>query len=349
LKRITLSLTALAATTALAAGLTATASAASGLVGAGSTLVAPLVQNVFGPDFKSKSGTAVTYGAIGSGGGIAQITARSVDFGASDAPLTAAQASSCTGCVQIPWALSATAVAYNLSGVSSLKLSGPVLAGIYQGSITTWNAPQIKALNTGVTLPATKITPAFRSDGSGDTYAFTNYLSKVSPTWASKVGVGTQVSFPTGTSGKGNAGVAAVINSTPGAIGYVSAYYVRGTGMHPAAIANKAGQYVYAYLPNIKAAAALVKSVPANNQIDITNPSYSKSAPSATRKNQIAAYPISTFTYIIVSKSSPQASVLKQFITMAISPAEQSKGGAFTFAPLPGLVATADTKEVGSL
>ena len=181
------------------------------LVGAGSTLVAPLVAQ-WSNDYAKKTGVTITYGAIGSGGGIAQITARTVDFGASDAPLTPDQASACKDCVQVPWALGATLVSYNLKGApAKLKLSGPVLADIYLGKITHWNDPAIAPLNPGAKLPATPVTPVYRSDGSGDTYAFSDFLSKVSPDWKSKQGVSTQVSFPTGIGGKGNDGVAAVL------------------------------------------------------------------------------------------------------------------------------------------
>ena len=180
------------------------------LVGAGSTLVAPLLAQ-WSSDYAKKTGVTVTYGAIGSGGGIAQITARTVDFGASDAPFTPDQASSCKDCIQLPWALGATLVSYNLKGApAKLKLSGPVLADIFLGKITHWNDPAIAKLNPGATLPSTTITPIYRSDGSGDTYAFTDYLAKVSPEAKSKLGVSTQVNFPKGIGGKGNDGVAAV-------------------------------------------------------------------------------------------------------------------------------------------
>ncbi|HTU96018.1 MAG TPA: phosphate ABC transporter substrate-binding protein PstS, partial [Solirubrobacteraceae bacterium] len=189
---------------------TAAASADSGtLNGAGSTLVAPL-EAEWAAAFNSRTGNTVNYNPVGSGTGIADITSRTVDFGASDAPLTPSQAGSCNGCVEIPWALSATGVGYNVPGAGKkLHLTGTLLAQIYLGNITTWNNPAIQKVNKGVHLPNLKITPVFRSDGSGDTYAFTNYLSQVNSTWRSKVGLGTAVSFPTGASGKGNSGVTA--------------------------------------------------------------------------------------------------------------------------------------------
>ena len=162
------------------------------LTGAGSTLVAPLMANWIN-GFEIKEGIPVKYSAVGSGTGISQITARTVDFGASDAPLTPEQAAACNGCVQIPWALSATGIGFNVPGVKKVNLSGKVLAGIYFGKITNWNDPKIKALNPKAKLPSTPITPVFRSDGSGDTYAFTNYLSKISPAWKNEVGYATTV------------------------------------------------------------------------------------------------------------------------------------------------------------
>ena len=231
----------------------ASASAA-GLTGAGSTLVAPLMANWIN-GFEIKEGIPVKYGAVGSGAGIAQITARTVDFGASDAPLTPEQAAACNGCVQIPWALSATGIGFNVPGVKKLNLTGPILAGIYFGKITNWNDPKIKKLNPKVKLPNLTITPVFRSDGSGDTYAFTNYLSKVSPAWKNEVGYATSVGFPAGVGAKGNSGVTAIVTKTPGAIGYISASYLIAAGLGAAAVQNKAGNFEFPNLKNIEAAA----------------------------------------------------------------------------------------------
>src|ERR1019366_5288914 len=179
-----------------------------------------------------------------SGAGITDISGKTVDFGASDAPLTSAQDAGCGGCVELPWALAGTGLSYNLSGVSHVNLSGPVIADIFLGTITNWNAPQIAALNKGETFPNEAITPVYRSDGSGDTYAFTSYLSKISPTWATKVGFGTAVSFPGGTGGKGNSGVAAVVAATPGAIGNNSWFYIRQAKLQAVAVENNAGKFV---------------------------------------------------------------------------------------------------------
>src|SRR4051794_40263626 len=195
------------------------------LNGAGSSFVFPLVSPWQAP-FGGGSGIKVNYTPVGSGAGIKAISGRSVDFGASDAPLTPDQAAACNGCVQVPWALSATGVAFHINGVTRLKLTSSLIAAIYQGQISNWNDRRIAAVNKGVSLPDLAITPVFRSDGSGDTYAFTDYLSRTTPAWKNSIGFGTQVSFPKGVGGKGNDGMSAVIGSTNGAVGYVSAAYI---------------------------------------------------------------------------------------------------------------------------
>jgi phosphate transport system substrate-binding protein len=285
------------------------------------------------PKYDEDHGVAVTYGAIGSGGGIEQITARTVDFGASDAPLTSSQASACKGCVQIPWSLAAVAIAYNVKGVpNGLHLTGPVLADMYLGKIKAWNDPQIKKLNPGVTLPSTKITPVYRTDGSGDTYALTDYLSKISPQWKSQVGKSTQVHFPAGLGGKGSSGVAGVLTSTNGAVTYLTLAYVLQNKLDVASIQNAAGKYVAPGVLSITAAASTLKSVPANNNISITDP-----PASAAR-----AYPISTFTYVIVPTKSPKGSELKKFISWAIGPSGQKYAPKLEFATLPSKIVSAD-------
>ena len=269
---------------------TSASGSADTLVGAGSTLVAPLVSQ-WQPEYDKKAKVAVTYGAIGSGGGIEQITARTVDFGASDAPLSESQFKEAKEVVQIPWALAATVIAYHLEGApNQLKLTGPLLAEIWEGKVTSWNAPAIAALNPGVTLPATKITPIHRSDGSGDTFALTNYLSQISPEWKAKIGKGTEVPFPVGVGAKGNSGVGGAISSTNGSIGYIAIAYVLANKFDYALIKNAAGNYPVPGIPSISAAAKALTTVPPDNELSIVNPPVS--AP--------AAYPISTFTYAIV-------------------------------------------------
>ncbi len=328
---------AVAATVGGTAAVTAASASAAGLTGAGSTLVAPLMANWIS-NFEIKEGIPVKYAPVGSGTGIAQITARTVDFGASDAPLTPEQASACNGCVHIPWALSATAVGYNLPGVKKLKLTGSILAGIYFGKITKWNDAKIKKVNPGVKLPGLAITPVFRSDGSGDTYAFTNYLSKVSTAWKSEVGYATTVGFSHGIGAKGNSGVTATVVKTPGAVGYISAFYLIAAGLHAASIQNKAGKFTLPNIPNIASAASTVKSLPATNTLSITNPP----------KKATIAYPISTFTYAIIPHDAPQKGFLQQFAKYCLT-IGQKYGAALDFAPLPPVVKKAGLNAVASL
>ncbi len=310
---------------------TSTTGAATPLIGAGSTLVAPLMSD-WEPEYDKKTKVAVTYGAIGSGGGIEQITARTVDFGASDAPLNEEQFKAAKNVVQIPWALAATVLAYHLEGApSKLKLTGPVLAEIYEGKVTTWNAPAIAKLNPGVTLPATKITPIHRSDGSGDTFAFTNYLSHISTEWKEKIGKGTEVSFPAGVGAKGNSGVGGAISSTNGAIGYIAIAYVVENKFDFALVQNAAGEYPEPGIESISAAAASLAEVPASNEVSIVDP------PASAK----GAYPISTFTYAIVPIESPKAETLKPFLKWAITEG-QKFGPKLDFAPLPAKVVSAD-------
>jgi phosphate transport system substrate-binding protein len=329
---------------ALAAGATgfittAAASAAGGtLNGAGSTLVAPL-EAEWASAFASKTGNTVNYNPVGSGTGIAQISAGTVDFGASDAPLNPTQAAGCHNCIEIPWALSATGVGYNVPGAGhKLHLTGSLLAGIYLGHITNWNDSRIARANKGVHLPNLKITPVFRSDGSGDTYAFTNYLSHVSGAWKSSVGLGTSVSFPTGASGKGNSGVTAVLQGTPGAVAYIAVSYLIAHQLPAVAIQNAAGKYEYPNLANIENAAAVVKHVPGSGALSIVDPP----------KSAKIAYPISTFTYVIAPTTAPQGALLKSFVQYALG-AGHSFGANLDFAPLPKVVVRYDKSAANRL
>jgi phosphate transport system substrate-binding protein len=300
--------------------------------------VAPLLSQ-WSNDYGKKTGVTITYGAIGSGGGIAQITARTVDFGASDAPFTPDQAAACKGCLQVPWALAATLVSYNVKGApTKLKLSGPLLAAIYLGKVTRWNDPAIAGLNPGAQLPATKITPVYRSDSSGDTYAFADFLAKVSPEWKSQKGVSTQVNFSAGVGGKGNDGVAAAVGRTDGAIGYLAISYVFSNKLDYALIRNEADKFPVPGLDSISAAAASVTSIPSDNAISITNPPASAGA----------AYPISTFTYALVPESSGKAKTLRDFLTYAIGDG-QKFGAKLQFAPLPSRVLEADRKTIARI
>jgi phosphate transport system substrate-binding protein len=335
--------TALALTISVAACGSSSSDSSSGsssgpLTGAGSTLVAPLMSK-WQKDYDDRTGNTVTYGAIGSGGGIDQITARTVDFGASDAPLTQDQFSAADGVEQIPWALSGTVPAYNVSGISQgLKLSGEVLSDIYLGNVTSWDDPAIAKLNPGVSLPSTKITPVYRSDGSGDTYAFTNYLSTVSPEFEAKVGTSTEVKFPTGVGGDGNDGVSAAISQTDGAIGYVGLAYALSNELSMPNVENSAGNFPVPGVDSVKAAAAAVSTIGKDNSISLAD------LPSSAKD----AYPISTYTYVIVPLNSSKADALKQFINYAIGPG-QSYGPDLDFAPLPAQVVAADKKAIAKI
>jgi phosphate transport system substrate-binding protein len=315
---------------------TASASAA-GLTGAGSTLVNPLMQNWIN-GFEIKEGIPVKYSSVGSGEGIKLISTRKVDFGASDAPMTPQQAAECNGCVTIPWALSATGLGFNIPGVKKINLSGKVIAGIYFGTITNWNDPKIAKLNPKAKLPNLAITPIYRSDGSGDTYAFTNYLSKISPAWKSEVGYATTVGWKAGVGAKGNSGVTSTVTKTPGAIGYISASYLIAAGLGAAAVENNAGNFELPNLENIEEAASVVKSAKPNTGISIVNPP----------KKATNAYPISTFTYAIVPYGAPQKEFDQKFLTYAIGKG-QAYGAALDFAPLPKVVKQAAEKAIASL
>ena len=274
------------------------------ITGAGSSFVSPLV-SAWTPAVGSAFGYTLQYSPVGSGAGIAAITNRQVDFGASDAPLTPDQATACKGCVQIPWALSATSIAYNVPGAPvHLRLNGKVLADIFLGNITNWNDAAIKALNPGASMPDLKITPIFRSDGSGTTYNFTDFLSAVSPAWKSKVGNSTAVTFPAGIGARGSSGVAGLVSRTAGGITYVDVAFAINNHIKFAAIRNAAGKYLFPSLRRITAAADAFKKVPANNELHIVNPP--KSAP--------LAYPISTYTYVIVPQQTSHAAEIRKLV-----------------------------------
>ena len=291
--------------------------------GAGSTFVSPLV-SVWTPALGTAFDYTVQYSAVGSGAGIQAITGRQVDFGASDAPLTPDQFSACNGCVEIPWALAGTAIPYNLSGLTKpLRLTGPVLAAIYMGQITNWNDPQIKAINPDQNLPDLKITPVYRVGNSGTTYNFTDYLSSVSSDWKTKFGAGQSVNWPTGVGANGSAGVAGTVQNTPGAICYVDTAFAISNHLHFAAIKNAAGNYIYPSIRNVAAAGNAVTKVPANNELHIVNPDASLKT----------AYPISTYTYIIVPSSSNKATELKKLIFWALTVGDKKYGPKLIFVP----------------
>lgn len=326
------------------------------LLGAGATFPAPLIQKWTVQYGQLNPGITISYNPIGSGGGIQQITQKTVDFGASDAPLNDKQLAAAPGLVLFPETLGGVAVTYNLVkfGVPNstvLHFTGPVLASIFAGNITTWNDPQIQALNPGVALPTNQITVVHRSDGSGTTYAFTNYLSVVDSAWATEVGYSTSVTWPvdkqaTGVGGKGNAGVAGAVVNTPGSIGYVDVIYAVQNNLGVGAVQNAAGNFVTPNIQSILAAAASATGTPNPNdlRLHIVNASGDQS------------YPIATYTYILIYKDMSaqpsmtldKAKALANFLWWAIHDGQQYSS-ALIYVPLPQNVVAADEQLLKSL
>jgi phosphate transport system substrate-binding protein len=297
------------------------------LTGAGATFPAPFYAKAFYTYSQQYPSVTVNYQSVGSGAGIQQFIKGTVDFGASDVPMGSADITSAGGpdtLTQIPTTLGVIAVAYNLSGVTKLQLDGPTLANIYLGHIKKWNDPAIVALNAGVTLPTTDIQVVHRSDSSGTSYHFTDYLGKVSDEWKSKVGVGKAVSWPAGIGGSGNQGVAQAVTTTAGAIGYVELAYVVQTNMTQAYLKNKDGNFVQASVAGATAAAAQNTSVSPTN-FSITN------EPGAD------SYPIAAFSWLIVKTSYSDASKGKAIVYMLkwLVTDGQTIGSSLQYAPLP--------------
>ena len=309
-------------------GLAGASSQKTSLTGAGSTFVAPLVSQWI----SHYSAASINYSGVGSGAGIAAISSRQVEFGASDAPMTPDQFAGCHGCVQIPWAFSATSIPYNVSGVGyGLKLTGPILADIYLGHVKKWNDKRIQALNKGVKLPDENIVPIYRSDASGTSFNFSDYLSHVSKEWKSKIGKGTQPAFPAGVGARGSSGVAAKLGSTPGGITYVDIAYAYKNHYKIAKIQNRAGKFVLPTIKSLRAATASVKRVTRkDNAISVVDPP----------KSQSKAYPICTFTWVILPVQSSKAADLKKFVDWAVTKG-QSFGPKLLFLPLPKAVQAA--------
>jgi phosphate transport system substrate-binding protein len=327
---------AVAVVAVVTAGAASARSSSAGVGGAGSTFVAPLVTTWMGP-VQQQLGLSLSYNAVGSGGGVSAITNKQVDFGASDAPLSQFSPT-CSTCVQIPWALAATGVMYNLPGFPNLNMNGSVLAQIYMGKITKWNAPAIKKLNKGRKgLPNKSITVVHRSDSSGTTYNFTDFLSHVSHAWKTQVGTGTAVSWPPAGEGeKGSSGVSGAVGSTPGAIGYADVYYAIHNHFGLFKMKNRSGKFVKATYKSILAAAA--GSHPAKDgSISIVNPPKSKKFRTA--------YPICTYTYVDVQKSSGNAANIKKLIGWAVTKG-QKYGKTILFERLPQAVVAFDKKQI---
>ena len=258
------------------------------LVGAGATFPAPLYTKLF-DQYAREFGMRVNYQAIGSGGGIAQLKARTVDFGASDAFMSDADLAAAPSAVlHIPIVAGAVVASYNLPGSPELKFTPDILADIFLGKITRWDDPRIAAANGPVTLPKTPITVVHRSDGSGTTAVFTDYLAKVSADWKAKVGAGTSVAWPVGVGGKGNAGVAGLVKQLPGSIGYVELIYALQNGMSYAAIRNKAGAFMKPTLASTTAACRV--AIPDDTRVSLTD------------TDAADGYPIATFTWVLLYK-----------------------------------------------
>ncbi len=297
------------------------------LTGAGATFPEPFYTKAFYAYSELYPQVTVNYQAVGSGAGIQQFTNNTVDFGASDVPMSATDIAAAGGpdkVVQVPTTLGVVAIAYKLNGVSRLQLDGAALAGIFLGRISRWNDPALAALNSGVSLPATTITVVHRSDGSGTTYHFTDYLAKVSAEWKSKVGVAKSVQWPAGIGGKGNDGVAEAINQTEGSIGYVELAYVIQTGMQQAFLANKNGKYVQASVAGATAAAD-------------ENPDVSPTNFSITNEPGDGSYPIAGFSWIIIRTSIDDQSKGKAitYLFKWLVTDGQSFGKDLDYAPLP--------------
>jgi phosphate transport system substrate-binding protein len=325
------------------------------LNGAGGTLIYPLMSAWIFAYTQVEPNVKVNYASVGSGAGIQQITKQTVDFGGSDAPLTATQYAalpSGTTLLTIPESASAVVPAYNLPGIGNgLKFTGSVLANIFLGNITMWNDPTIAALNPGTTLPDHAITVVHRSDGSGTMYAFTNYLSDASSQWASQVGKSTSVNWPTGLGGKGNEGVAGIISNTQYSIGPLEIAYeiINKNVISYGAVQNAAGNFILANLTNTAAAVqAGATGLPAGNaqwsNVSIIDNIYNNTA--ATD-----AYPISTLTYLLAYQQQTdqtKGTALVNFLWWLVNSA-QSAGADLGYVPLPANVVAIDNTTINSI
>ncbi|MFN2566113.1 MAG: phosphate ABC transporter substrate-binding protein PstS [Gemmatimonadaceae bacterium] len=314
------------------------------LTGAGATFPYPLYSKWFA-NYANQTGVRINYQPIGSGGGIRQITEGTVDFGASDGPMTDEQLARAKygRILHFPSVLGAVVVTYNLPNVSGpLKLTSPVIADIFLGKIKKWNDPRIAQLNPGGSLPATDLIVVHRSDGSGTTYVFTDYLSAVSPNWARSVGRGTEVGWPTGLGAKGNEGVSSQVKQTPGAIGYVELAYAKQNRLAYASIRNPVGNFVLPSIQSVTAAAASAASklgLTTDYRVSIVN------APGAQ------AYPISSFTWLLVYHRHPDPAkgrTLADFLRWAYTTGQQS-APSLDYAPLPPELADRLRQRVDSL
>jgi phosphate transport system substrate-binding protein len=296
--------------------------------GAGATFAYPIYSKWFAEYNKLHADIRINYQSIGSGGGIRQIQAQTVFFGATDGPMTPEQLQASPGRVlHVPTVLGAVVPVYHIPNLrTELKFTGQVLADIFLGKITRWNDPHIAGLNVGVSLPASDITVAHRADGSGTTYIWVDYLSKVSPEWKSKVGINTSVKWPTGVGGRGNEGVAGLVSQTPGSIGYVELIYALHNHISYGAVQNMAGEFATASVASVTAAAASAASqMPPDFRVSITN------APGK------GVYPISSFTWLLLyenPKNKAQSKATVDFVKWALTDG-QKYCAELGYAPLP--------------
>jgi phosphate transport system substrate-binding protein len=309
------------------------------ITAAGATFPYPIYSKWFSEYSAAHSGVEINYQSIGSGGGIKQVCSGVVDFGASDMPMTDDLLKSCgVKLIHIPTVLGAVVPIYNVQGVSDLRFSAETLANIYLAKITNWNDPAIAKDNPGVHLPDQKIIVVHRSDGSGTTFIFTDYLSKVSPAWKSGPGSGSSINWPTGVGGKGNENVAASVREYPGAIGYVELIYALQNHINFGEIQNAAGNWVKASIDGVTAAAATAK-IPDDFRVSITN------APGPN------AYPISSFTYLLIRtqpKDMNNEKVIKDLLSWSIK-AGEGEVSALSYAPLPDSLQQKVLKTIYSL
>jgi phosphate transport system substrate-binding protein len=312
-----------------AAGGAPAAATAAGLTGAGATFPNPIYQKWFDTYDKTK-GVRINYQSIGSGGGIRQFTEGTVDFGASDAPMSDEQIAAVQGNVlHVPTVIGAVALTYNLPalGATPLKLDGTVISDIFLGKVTKWNDRKLAGLNPGVSLPNADIIVVHRSDGSGTSFVFTDYLSKVSPEWAQKVGKATSVNWPIGLGGKGNEGVTQQVKQSEGAIGYVELIYALSNRLPFAQVKNAAGSFITPDLKSVTEAAGSATFAPDTDfRVSITN------APGAT------AYPIASFTWLLVHPKAADAAKgaqINDFLKWMLEPEAQRMAADLNYAPLP--------------
>ena len=310
--------------------------------GAGATFPYPLYSKWFAEYGKLHSNVQVNYQSIGSGGGIRQLTNQTVFFGASDGPMSDEQLKAAPGAVlHFPTVLGGVVPIYNVPGFTGeLRFSGELLADIIMGKVTKWNDPAIAKENAAAKLPATDITVVHRSDGSGTTYIFCDYLSKVSPEFKTAVGVATSVKWPTGVGGKGNEGVSALVQQTPGAIGYVEIIYAIQNKIPYGSVKNADGNYVKASLASVtEAAAGAEAKMPADFRVSITNSSGK------------TAYPISSFTWLLLyedAKDKPKAAAMVDFLKWALTDGQKYCAD-LGYAPLPAAVVKLEQAALGKI